>query len=206
MEFNPKQIQILEIAEKLFANQSFDGTTVRQIAEEAKINVAMISYYFGSKEKLLTSLLAYRNSDFEMELKSAIAKNHSFLEIVDTFIAITIQRVHKSRRTYKIIHFEFSNGNRLINFEDFLNRKRENYKKIETFVKKGQEAKIFSKNVNTQLVIPTILGIYFHFYYNQTFFKHLHQLESKKSMDDYVTGPLTLHIQRTIKAMLTYED
>ncbi|MEO6348401.1 MAG: TetR family transcriptional regulator, partial [Aquaticitalea sp.] len=59
MSLNDKQIQILEVAEKLFAEHGFDGTSVRQIAHEADINIAMISYYFGSKEKLLEALFNF---------------------------------------------------------------------------------------------------------------------------------------------------
>ena len=34
MEFNEKQIQIMEAAEKLFAEKGFAGTSVRDIADE----------------------------------------------------------------------------------------------------------------------------------------------------------------------------
>ena len=51
MELNDKQIQILETAEKLFSENGFDGTSVRQIAKAAEVNIAMISYYFGSHPK-----------------------------------------------------------------------------------------------------------------------------------------------------------
>ena len=43
MEYNEKQIQIMEAAEELFAEQGFAGTSVRDIAEKAGVNLAMIS-------------------------------------------------------------------------------------------------------------------------------------------------------------------
>jgi AcrR family transcriptional regulator len=52
MDFNDKQIKIMEAAEELFAEKGFSGTSVRDISDAADINVAMISYYFGSKEKI----------------------------------------------------------------------------------------------------------------------------------------------------------
>ena len=67
-KFNDKQIQILEVAETLFAEKGFDGTSIRDIAKEAKINIAMVSYYFGSKERLLESLIFYRTSDLKNQL------------------------------------------------------------------------------------------------------------------------------------------
>src|SRR5450755_3232992 len=57
-----KREHILAIAEKLFGDHGFDGTSVRDIAQHANVNLAMISYYFGSKEKLLEALLEQRAS------------------------------------------------------------------------------------------------------------------------------------------------
>ena len=70
--FNDKQIQILEVAEILFAEKGFDGTSIRNIAKLAKINIAMVSYYFGSKERLLESLIVYRTSDLKNQLDSLL--------------------------------------------------------------------------------------------------------------------------------------
>ena len=63
--FNDKQIQILEVAEILFAEKGFDGTSIRNIAKLAKINIAMVSYYFGSKER------AFRNGALTCARKPA---------------------------------------------------------------------------------------------------------------------------------------
>ncbi len=55
-----KKEHILTVAEQLFGDKGFDGTSVRDIAHGADVNLAMISYYFGSKEKLLEALIEYR--------------------------------------------------------------------------------------------------------------------------------------------------
>lgn len=44
--------QILDAAEGLFAQRGFDPTTIKQIGAEAKLNPALLYYYFGSKEEL----------------------------------------------------------------------------------------------------------------------------------------------------------
>lgn len=51
---------ILNSAEKLFADQGFDGTSLRGITAGAGVNLAAIHYYFGSKEALLQAVLARR--------------------------------------------------------------------------------------------------------------------------------------------------
>src|SRR5258708_31811845 len=55
-----KREHILVAAEELFGEKGFDGTSVRDIAQKAGVNLAMISYYFGSKEKLLEYLIEFR--------------------------------------------------------------------------------------------------------------------------------------------------
>lgn len=48
--------RILLSAKKLFARQGFEGTSVRQICEDAGANVALVSYYFGGKEKVFLAV------------------------------------------------------------------------------------------------------------------------------------------------------
>jgi AcrR family transcriptional regulator len=49
--------QILDAAERLFAHQGFDPTTIKQIGAEAKLNPALLYYYFGSKVELYKTVL-----------------------------------------------------------------------------------------------------------------------------------------------------
>jgi hypothetical protein len=115
-------------------------------------------------------------------------------------------RIHKNRRTHKIVNFEYSKDSRNINFEKYIQQKSENYKVIETFVKNGQKEGVFSKEVNIPLIVPTIMGTYFHFYYNKRFYTPLHNLSDDISLDEFVHTTLTNHIQQTIKALLFYAN
>ncbi|MEL4308117.1 TetR/AcrR family transcriptional regulator [Joostella sp. CR20] len=205
MELNEKQIKILDVAEKMFAENGYDGTSIRAIAKEADINIAMISYYFGSKEKLLEHLLKSKTANFTIELENALATSTDYLEKVDNVISLLVRRIHKSRRIYKIIHFEYSNENRHIDFKSYLDSKRKNYELIEKFIKDGQAAGVFSKKVNIPLIFPTVLGTYFNFYYNKKSYEETYQINPKISLDDFVHTTLTEHIKQTIKALLTYE-
>ncbi len=44
--------RILAAALEIFSERGFDGTTTRDIAARADVNLGLIKYYFGSKEKL----------------------------------------------------------------------------------------------------------------------------------------------------------
>ena len=49
--------RILKVASKLFAQKGFAGTSVREIAKAAGVNVAMISYFWGGKKELFQGII-----------------------------------------------------------------------------------------------------------------------------------------------------
>lgn len=54
------QALILDAAEELFAAQGYGGTSIRQIAEAAGVNLGMFHYYWGSKQVLCRAVLERR--------------------------------------------------------------------------------------------------------------------------------------------------
>jgi AcrR family transcriptional regulator len=52
------KMRILSAAAKLFDIYGYKGTSVRKIAEEAQVNVALISYHFQGKQGVLETLMA----------------------------------------------------------------------------------------------------------------------------------------------------
>ena len=49
--------QILDAAERLFAERGYRGTSVRAITDRAGANLAAVGYHFGSKAQLLTAVI-----------------------------------------------------------------------------------------------------------------------------------------------------
>ncbi|MBF2023074.1 TetR/AcrR family transcriptional regulator, partial [Flavobacterium psychrophilum] len=118
-DFNDKQIEIILVAEKLFAEKGFDGTSIRDIAKTAGINIAMISYYFGSKEKLLESVVIFRISNLKLQLESIYEELLSPIEKIEKIIALYILRLYRNRNIYQILNFETASNKRNINFSAF---------------------------------------------------------------------------------------
>lgn len=52
--------RILTAAEKLFAENGYDGTTLRQITQSAKVNLAAVNYHHGDKESLYLEIVRHR--------------------------------------------------------------------------------------------------------------------------------------------------
>ena len=205
MGINEKQLKILQVTERLFSEHGFDGTSVRTIAKQAQVNIAMISYYFGSKEKLLESLLYYRSQGFKAQLKEVLAKDISYLQKIDEMVAVMIERVHKNRRIYKILHFESTTNTRRSIINDHLIRKKETYKIIESFINDGQKVGVFSKDVNIKLISSTILGTYFDFHHNLVFFKETYNLDTPEAIEHYINHTIVKHLQSMLCTMVCIE-
>lgn len=206
IDFNEKQIEILQAAENLFSEVGFDGTTVRAISKKANINVAMISYYFGSKEKLLESLVVFRTSSMQLDLENLISENISPIEKIEKLVAYYIQRINSNRCIYQIMHFEMSNKKRDLDLKAFTDVKRNNLELLKKIIQDGQEQQLFKKNIAIELIPPTIIGSFTHFYMNKKFYQELLDLDTKESLENYIKTTFTEHIQKTIKALLVYEN
>jgi len=206
VEFNEKQIEILLVAEQLFAEEGFDGTSVREIAKIANVNVAMISYYFGSKEKLLEALVLYRISGMQLQLESLSSEDISPIEKIEKLIEYYIQRINSNRCMYQILHFEVASTKREINLDAFTQLKKNNLKLLENIIIEGQLQGLFQQNINVALIPPIIIGTFIHFHMNKNYFMDLLHLESDEKYENYIANELTKHTQKTIKALLIYED
>src|SRR3974377_1155751 len=59
--------RILDAAEHAFGERGFDGTSLRDIVLEAKVNLATVYYYFGSKHGLMEAVLKRRFGPLRQE-------------------------------------------------------------------------------------------------------------------------------------------
>lgn len=48
---------LIAAAKKLFAEKGFDGTTVKEVAELAGVNISLVSYHFSGKENLYRTII-----------------------------------------------------------------------------------------------------------------------------------------------------
>jgi AcrR family transcriptional regulator len=205
-DFNDKQIHILQVAEMLFAEHGYDGTSIRTISKEAKINIAMVSYYFGSKEKLLERLIFFRTNDLKLQLENVFKTELSPIEKIDNFISLYIDKVDSNRNLYQILHFEVSSQKRAMDLKAFTAIKKSNLETLINIIEEGQLQNSFKKNITIPLIVPTILGTYFHFQTNKPFFKEILNLETEDAYNKYIKTELTTHIQKTIKSLLLNES
>lgn len=205
-ELNVKKIKILNVAEKLFSEKGFEGTSIRNISKEAKINIAMVSYYFGSKERLLESLIIFKTADLKTQLHNLVQENLQPIEKVNKLIELYIERINCNRGIFRIMHFEITSKKHSESLKVFTDLKKGNLESIERIIEEGQEKGVFRKDISIPLLTPTIMGTFFHFHMNKSFYEELFDLNTEELYNHYIKNNLTKHIQQTIKALLVYEN
>lgn len=204
-DYNDKQIQILQVAEKLFAEKGFDGTSIRDISKKAEINVAMVSYYFGSKEKLLEAIMLYGTNDLKVKLENLFEEELSPLEKIDKYINLYVQKINSNKEMYKILHFEISSNKRTMDLQSFIEVKKGNLATLTKIIEEGQSQNIFKKDIQIPLLTTTIIGTFIHFQNNKIFYKEILELDTEEKFDNYIKTDLINYIKQLIKALLINE-
>lgn len=98
--------RLLDAAQVLFSESSFDGTSVRAIAARADCNLALIKHYFGSKEGLLHAVVARGMDQVMAELGALAAEPAPPEERLRRFIGFMVQHFARHHALFQIIHRE----------------------------------------------------------------------------------------------------
>ncbi len=152
-----KREQILKAAEQLSANQGFDGTSVRDIAQLANVNLAMISYYFGSKEKLLQALIEDRTS-YTLGVLEQLNTDQTLtpFDKMDRLVDFYVEKILNNYRFHSIMMQEYNSGRPAIK-EQITNIKLRNLEQIKKIITDGQRKKLFRK-VDIELTMASVMG------------------------------------------------
>ena len=85
--------KLLAAATRLFAEKGFAGVSIRQLAEAAGVNSAMISYYYGGKEGLYEAVLTTQYERLLEKFEAIAACNGAVEEKIRRY-ADVIRRNH----------------------------------------------------------------------------------------------------------------
>lgn len=109
---------VIHSALRLFNMGGYDGTSVRAIAADAGVNIALVSYYFGGKQGLLEYLMAsffegYLNNLEKAELdaeEAGVPPDERLVCVADALIGYQQQSLYLSR----FVHREMTLDNQLV--------------------------------------------------------------------------------------------
>lgn len=154
-----KKQQIIESAVQLFAEKGFEGTSIREIATKADVNLAMINYYFGSKEKLFEAMVEQKAA-YTKNLLEEIMKDTTITEIgkIDKVIDSYVERLFSNRKFHRVIHQELMLSQRDTLQQTIIDILSPNSLIIKGIIESGVKKGTFNKKVDAPLVLASIVG------------------------------------------------
>ncbi|MFP7657461.1 MULTISPECIES: TetR/AcrR family transcriptional regulator [Chryseobacterium] len=203
-----KEENILFAAEKLFAEKGFDGTSTREISKAANVNISMISYYFGSKEKLYEKLVEYRMNEGQFFSKDILERTdinewEKIEKIVDEFSG----KVKNNKCFYRIMQREQLHAENP-QIVEFLKQTKMGFLSMYSqILKSGLEKGIFTKNPLIYLLHTTVSGTLFYASNAKEMYKEfLNNTEDEEAFDEKYYTELNKHIKYLLKDLLGYEE
>ena len=153
-----KKEHIINIAIELFSRKGFEGTSIRELAAKAGVNIAMVNYYFGSKDKLFEAIVETKASYMKGKLEELIAnKNLSELEKMDVIIESYVERLLSQPNYHRFIHQELLLRQREDLHHYITNIFTQNMHMVKSIIEAGIKKKIFKK-VDPELTMASIIG------------------------------------------------
>ncbi len=157
-EKTDKRQQLLEVAETLFARHGFEAVSIRQLAKEADVNVAMVSYYFGSKDGLFEAVLAekFPKTRERLQLLAADTQLSPWEKLAST-IDIYVEKFMNGRNFHRVLMREMSLKQRPQHVKLIAAYMAENQQIIRGFIEEGQVKGQF-RYVDTEMTIASVFG------------------------------------------------
>jgi len=188
--------KIFTAAQELFQQKGFEPTTVREIANLAGVNVALINYHFGSKEQLLAELVE-QTTEQTLLLLSDISKSAaSPIEKLNQMLALFIEKIFSNKSYYQMIHRELSTPQRPELNDQIGKPLKKNRNEMLKIIEEGQKKKVFRKDIDIDLTISTVFGLM----YQTTHIAFKSKVYDKDLRDDEILkARLLKHLQELMK-------
>jgi AcrR family transcriptional regulator len=203
-----KREHILTVAEELFGEKGFDGTSVRDIAQSAGVNLAMISYYFGSKEKLLESLIEFR-MNYAYGILEELNKDESLSpwDKIDRLVDFYVDRVLGNLRFHNIMYQESSMRSEGIKHK-VISIKMRNLEQITKIIADGQQKGLF-RQVDIPLTVGTIVGTISSYTQSKTYACVILAMQENVNDEQYrlrLSPRLKAHLKQLLRAHLDIKN
>jgi AcrR family transcriptional regulator len=203
--YSDKQLTIISAAETLFSNNGYDGTSVRDIADHAHVNVAMISYYFGSKEKLMEAIFEQRTETFSIKIESLL-KDDTLTPFrkIEIVVEDYVDRIVEKHKFFKLMICEQMLEKNLTINSLLKKLKTKNLELVEKLIQDGQHRKVFKKGIDVALLTNTLMGTAMQTFTNADFYRQYYNMEdlSQKDYQEAIKQKINKHIKEVFKAII----
>jgi AcrR family transcriptional regulator len=154
-----KKDHILDVAERVFSEMGFDGSSTRMISGEAGVNMAMLNYYFGSKEGLFLAVIERKITYFQNILQ--ILGNDESISSwgkIESYIEIYGDRVVNNNCFQKLLYQELTMNRRTELAEKIRNILMKSVSELFRIMQEGIDNGEFRKDTDMQMVVSTLYG------------------------------------------------
>ncbi|CAN5807656.1 TetR family transcriptional regulator [soil metagenome] len=209
MVITEKHIQIISKAEELFATKGYEATTVRDIADAAGVNLAMISYYFGSKEKLLEALFQERMNTTKHRIETIVkTETLSPFQKIEIIVDEYINRVAEKQAFYKIMLCEQVINKNTVVMKLLKDLKLVYAALISGVIEEGQRTRVFKKDIDVVMMLTTMTGTVTNMLVNKEYYREFNNQKkiSNTLFEEQLQVNLKKHVKQIFKALLGYES
>ncbi len=196
-EIDSKEM-LLRTAEKLFAEHGFDAVTTRMISRESEVNLAMISYYFGSKEGLFQALIEGKFPVIRERLEAIRDKESSYWEKIEATIEVYVDRMFDNVYFSKIIFREMSMTQRPEHNDLIIKYIQRNAELILLFFKEGIASGEF-RNIDPEMTISSMFATIFQWINLSSISEKMLNLKIK---EDLYSNEYRLRLKTHLKEMM----
>jgi AcrR family transcriptional regulator len=154
-----KKDHILDVAERVFSEKGFDGASTRLISGEAGVNMAMLNYYFGSKEGLFLAIFQRKISSFQNILQNlGNDETISAWEKMEKYIEMYGEKIVNNNCFQRLLYQEMG-MNRSNDLSDKLrDMLLKNVTELDKILNEGIVRGEFKKDIDIPMVIATLYG------------------------------------------------
>lgn len=153
-----KRQHIISNALELFAEKGFEGCSIRDIAARAEVNVAMVNYYFGSKEKLFEAIVDTKAGYMKVILEEMVKdKTKTEIEKLDLIVESYVNRLFTQNKFHRVLYQEMLMLQRETLHKHIADIFIKNTENIKSIIEQGIRKKIFKKT-DPALLIASLLG------------------------------------------------
>src|ERR1700760_78555 len=154
-----KKDHILDVAEKIFSEVGYDGASTRLISSEAGVNMAMLNYYFGSKEGLFLEIFNRKISSFQDILQNLGNDDSiSAWEKMQTYIDMYGEKVVNNNCFQKLLYQEMGMNRRTDLSDKLRDMLMKNVTELNKILNEGIANGEFKKDIDVPMVIATLYG------------------------------------------------
>ncbi len=151
---------LLSAARQVFAEKGYDGTTVKQLADKAGVNVSLVSYHFGGKEGLYKEcILHVAEARIEsMERLLQAPQNRDELKLRLRLFAEEMTEVHcRELGLCLIVHRDVDLGNPIA-VDIFKNVFHRLFKSLVAFFAAAESRGVILPQKNPEILTSLVFG------------------------------------------------